>query len=64
MSPVHLALYLVSLLADHLEPDPAPVLFFHGAFAAVPAGVVALNYDNNLIGIVSSDCIVYRQFRC
>jgi hypothetical protein len=42
VAPVHLALYLDALLADHLDPHPPTVLLIQGSLAAVPSRVVSL----------------------
>jgi hypothetical protein len=42
VAPVHLALNLDALLADHLDPHPPTVLLLQGSLAAVPSRVVSL----------------------
>jgi len=42
VAPVHLALDLDALLADHLDPHPPTVLLLQGSLAAVPSRVVSL----------------------
>jgi hypothetical protein len=53
VTPVHLALYLDALLADHLDPHPPTVLFLQGSLAAVPSRVVSLQ---SCVQFVLSQC--------